>query len=750
MTSLANRRSPIAALVVLACAGLDAPRAGAAEEFNGPFPSWRDLRRDYGAKGDGKADDTAALQRALDELVKHEKSCVLYVPAGKYRLTRRVKTVRKGHTDCYGVAVVGEDPASTVLLWDGEAGGTMFRWDAWYSQITRLTFDGAGKAGACLVYGPAFSTYNETSDVTFKDAKAGLVFGGPKTNGQAENEVLRCRFLRCETGLQTVNWNSMDVWVWYSRFEDCGRGAQNIMGNWHVWESLFLRSRVADLSLHNLMVFSAVNNTSVGSKCFFDFDTVHLWGSPASVTGNRVLDPTGDWAVRLGNAGPYLVVDNVFRLAGKGRAVRMTWADQTLVGNTYTRADAVEERGRFRRVGEKVVAAKDIPDDLPQLPPTPPRKRRKVFEVAAGAGASAIQKQIDAAAALKGQRPVVHLPMGVYRVDRTLVVPAGADLQLIGDGGGEAATRLIWAGPTDGLVLRLEGPTRAVLRNFCVQAGRARALLVTDADQAGGRVFADQMNADGPTERLEGRRTALRVNGLDRTDVLLRAQQGNGNRGRWVEVLGGAAAGGGKNQVSIFTGATGSAVGQYDVRGGGRLVARGVYHERSTDAVEGLLLTDRGTLSVDATRFCYATSATCIMQPVETKETCRFELRGGGGGASVLALNNQFWVYRPGTTSDTVWQNKARPPARGGLVGCNVNTPNKDVAPNGFQSLPDVGGVDDATLLRHLAPLRQARVWLPDAAPAGATDLRIHRVMLRGGGGTEGGAVVELRAGSVR
>ncbi|HZY83823.1 MAG TPA: glycosyl hydrolase family 28-related protein, partial [Gemmataceae bacterium] len=207
------------ALLAFAWAGA-APRVGAAEEFNGPFPNWRDLRRDYGAKGDGKADDTAALQRALDELVKHEKSCVLYVPAGKYRLTRTVKTVRKGHTDCFCVAVVGEDPATTALVWDGEAGGTMFQWDAWYSQVTRLALDGAGKAGTCLVYGPSFSTYNETSDIVFKDAKSGLVFGGPKTNGQAENEVLRCRFLRCETGVQTVNWNSMDVWVWYSRFED--------------------------------------------------------------------------------------------------------------------------------------------------------------------------------------------------------------------------------------------------------------------------------------------------------------------------------------------------------------------------------------------------------------------------------------------------------------------------------------------------------------------------------------------------
>jgi hypothetical protein len=61
-----------------------------------------------------------------------------------------------------------------------------------------------------------------------------------------------------------------------------------------------------------------------------------------------VLDPVVDWAVILDNAGPYLVVDNQFRLSGATRAVRMTWADQTLVGNVYSRPDGVEERGRFR------------------------------------------------------------------------------------------------------------------------------------------------------------------------------------------------------------------------------------------------------------------------------------------------------------------------------------------------------------------------------------------------------------------
>lgn len=153
-------------------------------EFVGPFSSWHDLKRDYGAVGDGKADDSAALQRGLDELTEHKEACVLYIPAGTYRLEASVQTNRKEHTDCQGVGIIGEDPSTTILLWDGPADGTMFQWDAWYSRISRLTFDGRGRAGIGLRYGPAFSTYNETSDLVFRDIKNGLVFGGKRTNGR--------------------------------------------------------------------------------------------------------------------------------------------------------------------------------------------------------------------------------------------------------------------------------------------------------------------------------------------------------------------------------------------------------------------------------------------------------------------------------------------------------------------------------------------------------------------------------------
>jgi len=498
-----------------------------------------------------------------------------------------------------------------------------------------------------------------------------------------------------------------------------------------------------------------------------------------SLTGNRVLDPAGDWAVILDNAGPYLVVDNQFRLTGAARAVRMTWADQTLAGNVYSKTNAVEERGRFRRLAERVVAASEIPGTLPTLPPSPPRRESKTLEVPVGADAGALQRAINEAAKLAGQRPVVHLPMGNYPIARTLLIPAGSDLQLVGDSAGETGTRLTWTGPADGVVLRVAGPSHTTLRDFCIHAGQARALVVEDCDQPQGRIFAEQLNVNGPSAQGSANAAALRISGLERTDVLLRSLQGSGNGGHWVEVLGGSGAGiPPANQVSIFTGATGSAAGQYDVRQGGRLVVRGVYHERSNDSLNGLRLAGRGTLSIDATRFSYATSpasptvaadnfsglftlATCMLLPVETKATCRFELRGDGSGASVLALNDQFWIEQK-TTADDVWRNLAQPPARGGLLGCNVNTSKKEAAPQSYASLASMGehpdpaksasgsgpldnrgAVDDATLLQHLAPLREARVWLPDASvPANATDLRIHRVMASGGSG----AVVEFRA----
>src|SRR5207302_8925090 len=63
------------------------------------------------------------------------------------------------------------------------------------------------------------------------------------------------------------------------------------------------------------------------------------------------------------------------------------------------------------------------------------------------------------------------------------------------------------------------------------------------------------------------------------------------------------------SHVGVFTGATSTSDVQYRVEQGGKLVVRSVYHEVSSTSPQGILLDDSGTLSIDATRFSYQTSA---------------------------------------------------------------------------------------------------------------------------------------------
>ena len=50
------------ALLAPAAAGQEA-KFVPTDEFHGPFPNWRDVKRDYGARGDGVADDSGAINK---------------------------------------------------------------------------------------------------------------------------------------------------------------------------------------------------------------------------------------------------------------------------------------------------------------------------------------------------------------------------------------------------------------------------------------------------------------------------------------------------------------------------------------------------------------------------------------------------------------------------------------------------------------------------------------------------------------
>ena len=216
---------------------------------------------------------------------------------------------------------MGEDPATTVLRWDGPAGGTMLIVNGLaYSRIVRLTFDGRGRAEVAVEQSwdgsaPHFDTGNEYADDRFVDVAYGIR-GGFRDRGFAETSVVRSRFVRnTAAGIALGNFNALDLWVWHSTFVDCATGVTNTTGsgNFHVYHSTFERSTTADLSMNHTGGFSARGNYSEGSRAFFVSRGATANPATIHLQGNTIVDPTDSAVIRLGNQGPGLLLDNTIQ-----------------------------------------------------------------------------------------------------------------------------------------------------------------------------------------------------------------------------------------------------------------------------------------------------------------------------------------------------------------------------------------------------------------------------------------------------
>jgi hypothetical protein len=713
------------------------------DEFVGPFASWKDVKKDFGAKGDGTTDDTAALQNALDALSRFTNFIgVLYIPAGTYRITQTLNFFRDPPPDPVqgprDIMIVGEDPSSTTIRWDGASNGVMVAYGAWYSKISRLGFEGAGKAKTAIAHGHYYSSHNEFSDMVFSDLSFGIETADATGQGNAESVVERCRFDRCKlAGLSIENLNSLDWFVWNSEFDDCGLGVSNTYGggNFHVYESLFRRSSQADISIGNTGYFSARNNTSIGSAAFFTSTPIPSCGL-ITLQGNTLVNPQGV-PLQLGDYGPVLLLDNwIEDFHGLAGNIEPS-ARFCSVGNTFTVSNAIptgfDGPGGIRL--DDVVTSQAIPVTLPKLPGPLPHRQRHIIDIPGPTNAAGIQAAIDRAAAWTGTRPVVHLPAGSYPVDHTLEIPSGCDLQLVGDG---YKTLLQWTGVGNGPVLHLAGPARATLRDFSVLGGvfgaangiHADTILIDKCDQPGARVYGDEMHI------YRSPQFGLLVEGLTNASVVL-ANFFHAENGVSVSVQGGGGplvSAGLPGQVSIFGGFCAVNDLTYDVRDSGRLLARDTWYEAAIPNSSGrfMVCTNSGIFTLHGGQIAPSQSQTNVPAIVISNFV---------GQVALLAAqfdfpNTIFSVTGDGTNSSVV------------LLGTlNINEPLFS-APNArwsllqsfqtsdfntFNPFPDLGTTDPDFLRRMLAQTRTAR---PDPllpVPARATDLRMHRLFLEVG-----------------
>jgi hypothetical protein len=105
--------------------------------------------KDYGAKGDGATDDTAAIQAAINNSANNLGK--VYFPIGNYKITQTLNIVGGGGVGKAGVVLEGEygpysGPIGSIgsrLWWGGANAGTMLKmFDAQDCHITSLAFDG--------------------------------------------------------------------------------------------------------------------------------------------------------------------------------------------------------------------------------------------------------------------------------------------------------------------------------------------------------------------------------------------------------------------------------------------------------------------------------------------------------------------------------------------------------------------------------------------------------------------------------
>jgi glycosyltransferase involved in cell wall biosynthesis len=615
-----KRALSVALLFLLTCS---AARGLAQEEFNGPFASWANVKQVFGAKGNGKDDDTRAFQLALDNLSNLPKGfnagagrfTVIYVPAGTYCISSTL--LLKGKI---GIAIVGEDPSRTVLKWTGDDNDTILWANASaYFRISRLGWDANGRKKMQAVgihwkdkwrdaNNQSYAACNiELSDLWFTGALEHGISGGTygsEGTGSNDSEVTirRCRFYSCtDGGIEIHGYNALDYWIWDCLFDRCLVGIRCAHGNFHAFRCYFSASGAFDIGNDNCY-YTSVRGCYSQNSYGFSFDGGVSCNPFKRIFADNTVVGLKRYPVEYYHTGKMTFWDN--RIDKVRDTADYTanigsfdWCYATYgtlsINNTYAVASPFHSRHplvNYQVNDRQARVTGDSAAFLAKMDQTPQRVTRKVFELREGATADDIQRLIDQAATLKGSRPILHFGPGTYYLDKTLVIPAGADLQLVGDGMLYATMlmrkdqRVLAGAP----LIRIEGPSRVTLRELQLGSeadhGQAATLVFENVDQPTSEAHLDQVYAPQSD-------TSLSVTALD----YLYIQKDNSFFMTGNAVTGGPATLQGKGTAMVNS--FGGQFARLAVRQNGKFIARDCWWEGNDKLA--LNLTGDGTVSID-------------------------------------------------------------------------------------------------------------------------------------------------------
>ncbi|MDD5198829.1 MAG: glycosyl hydrolase family 28-related protein [Terrimicrobiaceae bacterium] len=473
-----------------------------------PRSDWLNVKTQYGAVGNGVADDTIAINNALrDASVNSQGAPVssqttVYLPAGTYKISNTLAWNTSGGVPvaryCAGVSLIGCG-RNTIIKWAGPSDGTMFLSDAASrSRYVGITWDGSGVAAIGISH-KSSATNMETrvthSNEAFKSfKKAGIYsYGGNQVAGAfatAEVFVTNCFFWGCLNGgsafgamVGEVKANNY-MWIFDGcEFRYCDTAVSAPLGKTVIVNSHFAHSTVTDIYSGSGYDQRVRRCTSVASKQFFS----SLSGSTNAI-GHIIQDCRIDgWtnatgAITLGNRGGNLVADCVFTNPPNTSApIVLThsagpnYTAKLMVSNNYcpTIANLVSAQagdGVQTIPNGAVVNVLTLPNTH-FLNETTINDSAHILDVTGSSygadktgatdATAKIQQAIDAAK-MANNGSIVYFPVGRYQITNSLTV-SGGNYSIQGSG---YCSQILWNGASGGTMMTVTTPQNITLSNF--------------------------------------------------------------------------------------------------------------------------------------------------------------------------------------------------------------------------------------------------------------------------------------------
>lgn len=435
---------------------------------------WINVKKDItpSAKGDGKTDDTEALQRLFLNL---RDGMVIYFPPGIYRITKTLEL----RGPAVGVSIIGNG-RDTKIIWDGEEGGRM----VWvnglaYSTFQGIVWDGQNKAGIGMDFASQlrFNTESLHEFEHFRNFKdCGIRIGYNERLASAETIYRYCIFENCKVGFAMFAFNDYNHTFDKCEFRNCEVGISDLHGNFYVRNCHFQKNGV-DIQFLSEHGNSVRHSTSLGSGTFIrELGTI----SPLTVENCHISGWKSKEGAIIVNGSPVLIFDCQFSNPPEGApAIRTVRGDQRLIVS----GNRIEGKGVLLDVPSEAVVI-EVPEGRekplklnPHRTVIPPKALipTKVFDAKLDFGAKgdgitddtqALQKAIDTARAY-GKFAIAYLPTGCYKVSKTLHI-TGSNYFFGGTG---FRTGIIWGGEKGGTILSVRDARNVIIENICIGHG---------------------------------------------------------------------------------------------------------------------------------------------------------------------------------------------------------------------------------------------------------------------------------------